>query len=60
MITNEKAKTHGEPRQKSFVKEREKRLDRELADTFPASDPPSVTQPDIKAGAPDHGASSRK
>jgi len=35
-------------------KDRESRLDGELADTFPASDPPSVTQPGTTAGAPDH------
>jgi hypothetical protein len=30
-------------------------LERELTDSFPASDPPSITQPNVKPGAPDHG-----
>jgi hypothetical protein len=38
-------------REKS-AKGRQERLDRELEDTFPASDPPSVTQPGVKPGAP--------
>ena len=29
-------------------------LEQELEDSFPASDPPSVTQPSVTAGAPDH------
>ena len=29
-------------------------LERELEDSFPASDPPSVTHPSVAAGAPDH------
>ncbi len=32
----------------------DRELDHELADSFPASDPPSVTQPGIKLGTPDH------
>jgi hypothetical protein len=35
-------------------KNQDPRLDAELADTFPASDPPSMTQPSVKIGAPDH------
>jgi hypothetical protein len=35
-------------------KDQDPRLDAELADTFPASDPPSMTQPSVKVGAPDH------
>ena len=31
----------------------QEQLDRELEDTFPASDPPSVTQPGVKPGAPE-------
>ena len=34
-------------------KERKERLDSELSDTFPASDPPSLTQPTTKVGGPD-------
>jgi hypothetical protein len=29
-------------------------LERELEESFPASDPPSITQPGVKTGAPDH------
>jgi hypothetical protein len=32
---------------------RQEQLDRELEETFPASDPPSVTQPGVKPGAPE-------
>ena len=38
---------------------RQEQLDRELEGTFPASDPPSVTQPGIKPGAPEREASRR-
>lgn len=41
------------PQQKR-TKDRDPRLDDELAETFPASDPPSMTQPSVKIGAPDH------
>jgi len=40
--------------QQKLSKNREPRLDDELADTFPASDPPSMTQPSVKVGSPDH------
>jgi hypothetical protein len=33
--------------------EQKERLDSELADSFPASDPPSLTQPTTEVGAPD-------
>lgn len=35
-------------------------LDQELEDSFPASDPPSMTQPKTSAGAPDHKAEKKK
>jgi len=38
---------------KATHKEQEERLDSELADTFPASDPPSLTQPTTEVGGPD-------
>lgn len=34
--------------------EQDAELEQELEDSFPASDPPSVTQPSVTAGAPDH------
>jgi len=39
--------------QNATGKERKERLDSELSDTFPASDPPSLTQPTTKVGGPD-------
>lgn len=36
------------------------RLDRELADTFPASDPPSATEPVASLGGPDHKGAEAK
>jgi hypothetical protein len=47
---SETSETQG--REKS-AKVRQERLDRELEDTFPASDPPTVTQPGVKPGAPE-------
>lgn len=38
---------------KKSHKEQEKLLDRELEDSFPASDPPSLTQPTTEIGGPD-------
>ena len=38
---------------KATHKEQEERLDNELADTFPASDPLSLTQPTTEVGCPD-------
>ena len=40
-------------KKKETHKEREKLLDRELEDSFPASDPPSSTQPTTEMGGPD-------
>ncbi len=34
--------------------EQDAELERELEDSFPASDPPSVTHPSVTAGSPDH------
>lgn len=54
--TPTKTKDQGNSSQKKIEKKRlDDELDEELADSFPASDPPSVTQP-----APDPGASHRK
>jgi hypothetical protein len=41
------------PRRQSSGRDREKRLDRELAESFPASDPPSVTQRGFIPGGPE-------
>jgi hypothetical protein len=40
--------------QRAEKAEQDEELERELEDSFPASDPPSVTQPNVTAGAPDH------
>ena len=45
MTTKAKTKTDKKPKQENSGKDKQKQLDRELADSFPASDPPSVTQP---------------
>ena len=37
-------------------KESRDELERELMDSFPASDPPSITQGDIKAGDPERNS----
>jgi len=51
--THKKPGTHERPKRESQGKDREKRLDRELADSFPASDPPSVTRPGLIPGGPE-------
>jgi hypothetical protein len=48
----EKAKSETDEKRKHDEKDEE--LERELEDSFPASDPPSATQPSVKASAPDH------
>lgn len=60
MTTKAKTKTHENPRQGRSAKDRQKQLDFELAETFPASDPLSVTHPSVKAGAPERKPSNRK
>ncbi len=60
MTPNAKIKTDKKPKQENSGKDKQKQLDRELADSFPASDPLSVTHPSVKAGAPERQRSSRK
>jgi hypothetical protein len=52
MTAKAKTKTDKKPKQENSVKDKQKQLDRELADSFPASDPPSVTQPSVKPALP--------
>ncbi|MGB6174798.1 MAG: hypothetical protein WBF43_00305 [Methylocella sp.] len=59
MTPKAKPKTDKKPKERS-AKDQQKQLDRELADSFPASDPPSVTQPSVKSGAPERKPSRRK
>jgi hypothetical protein len=60
MTPNAKTKAAKKPKQETSRKDQQNQLDRELADTFPASDPPSVTHPSIKLGAPERKPSSRQ
>jgi hypothetical protein len=60
MTTKTMTKTDKKPKQETSGKDRQNQLDRELADTFPASDPPSVTHPSIKSGAPERKPSGHK
>jgi hypothetical protein len=60
MTTKATAKADKKPKQETSGKDRQNQLDRELVDTFPASDPLSVTHPSIKSGAPERKPSSRK
>jgi hypothetical protein len=46
-------KAKSETDEKRKHDEMDDELERELEDTFPASDPPSLTQPS-ESGAPDH------
>ncbi|MGH6851845.1 MAG: hypothetical protein ACREDJ_01345 [Methylocella sp.] len=52
--------TDERPKRESPGEDREKRLDRELADSFPASDPPSLTQSGLIPGGPERKIPSRK
>ena len=60
--TKTKTKTDKKPKQENLGKDKQtpldRELDRELADSFPASDPPSVTQPSVKSGAAERKPSS--
>jgi hypothetical protein len=60
MSPNAKTTADKQPKQETSRKDQQNQLDRELADTFPASDPPSVTHPSIKLGAPERKPSSRR
>jgi hypothetical protein len=52
-VKTKKPRTHENTRRQSSGQDQEKRLDRELAESFPASDPPSVTQPGSSPGGPE-------
>jgi hypothetical protein len=61
--SDKKPKTEKKLKQENLGKEQtplDRELDRELGDSFPASDPPSVTQPSVKSGAPGRKPSRRK
>jgi hypothetical protein len=60
MSIKAKTETHESQHQKRPHIAASEQLDHELDGTFPASDPPSMTQPGIRAGAPDRTDSSRK
>jgi hypothetical protein len=55
-----KPPTQESPKRQSSGREREMRLDHELAETFPASDPPSLTHPGLIPGGPERKTSSGK
>lgn len=57
MIEKDKAPTKEELSKDEQDKkdERDEELEHELEDSFPASDPPSMTQPNRSPGSPDHG-----
>lgn len=54
MIAKAKEKTAKSPPKGKKGEQLSEELERELEESFPASDPPSITQPGVKAGAPDH------
>jgi hypothetical protein len=58
--TNEpKTGTSGERSQEIAAQERDEQLDRGLEDSFPASDPVSITQLHTRLGAPGRGLPER-
>lgn len=54
MTAKAKGKTVTSPPKEKPGERLSEELERELKESFPASDPPSITQPGVKAGAPDH------
>ncbi|HEY5226646.1 MAG TPA: hypothetical protein VIJ06_07640 [Methylovirgula sp.] len=44
----------------ALAKARDDELDRALRDSFPASDPPQMTQPNVKAGGPERAKGTHK
>ncbi len=55
---NQKAKSETDEELKR--NENDEELEHELEDTFPASDPPSMTQPSVRPGAPNHKPEQKK
>ncbi len=56
-----KAKTDEHRDRENLNEDRQMQLDRALGDSFPASDPPSITQPGcLKPGGPERKHSSRR
>jgi hypothetical protein len=53
MTSKQKAKTEVAQQNRNVDNDNQLRLEDELAATFPASDPPSITQPGIRAGTPE-------
>ena len=47
-------KSKSETDEKAKHDEKDEELEQELEDSFPASDPPSMTQPNVTPGAPNH------
>ncbi len=47
-------KSKSETDEKAKHDEKDEELEHELEDSFPASDPPSMTQPNRTPGSPDH------
>jgi|AmaraimetFIIA100_FD_contig_41_29905922_length_464_multi_5_in_0_out_0_1 hypothetical protein len=60
MTATQKAKSEAIAAKSSGSENEQARLEEQLADSFPASDPPSVTQPGIRAGGPDRPPTARK
>lgn len=61
MITKAKPKTDPKQDRDKRAADRQRQLDSELADSFPASDPPSITQPlGLKPGRPDRNEPRRR
>lgn len=54
MTEKAKPKASDKPKQVPDKESQDAELEQELEDSFPASDPPSLTQPRATAGAPDH------
>ncbi len=61
MIAKTKTKTDQNRNREKRDANQQRQLDSELADSFPASDPPSITQPGgLKPGRPERGESRRR
>lgn len=50
--TEKPERKHSDEEKAARLKARDDELERALEDSFPASDPPQMTQPDVKPGNP--------
>jgi len=58
--TEKPERKHSDEEKAARAKARDDELERALEDSFPASDPPQMTQPDVKPGGPRRSKAAHK